>query len=69
MSFWVRFNRGVEADLQRLFDFMLERYLVRDGCNPNLPKQALLTSRAGAATLTRSPLTCRKVSMRTFRVS
>lgn len=66
MSFWVRFTRGAGADLQRLFDFVLERDLVRDGCNPNLPKQALLTSRAGAATLTSSPLTCRKVSESPF---
>lgn len=66
MSFRVRFTRGAEADLERLFDFVLERELVRDGGNLSLPEQALLASRAGAATLKSSPFTCRKLSKSPF---
>ena len=66
MSFRVRFTRGAEADLERLFDFVLERELARDGGNLNLSEQALLAIRAGAATLKTSPFTCRKVGQSPF---
>ncbi len=66
MSFRVRFTRGAEADLERLFDFVLERELARDGGNLNLSEQALLAIRAGGATLKTSPFTCRKVGQSPF---
>ncbi|MDP3351548.1 MAG: type II toxin-antitoxin system RelE/ParE family toxin [Hydrogenophaga sp.] len=66
MSFRVRFTRGAEADLERLFNFVLERELARDGGNLNLPEQALLAIRAGVSTLKSSPFTCRKVGQNPF---
>ena len=60
MSFKLRLTRAAEADLERLFDFILERELARDGGDWTLPEQALAALRAGIATLQSSPFTCRK---------
>ncbi len=66
MSFKVRLTRGAEADLERLFDFVLERELARDGGDLTLPEQALAALRAGIATLKTSPFTCRKAGQSPF---
>ena len=66
MSFRVRLTRGAEADLDRLFDFVLERELVRDGGDLALPEQAIAALRAGIATLKTSPFTCRKAGQSPF---
>ena len=66
MSFRVRLTRGAEADLERLFDFVLERELAREGGNLALAEQALAAIRAGFATLKTSPFTCRKVGQSPF---
>lgn len=66
MSFKVRLTRDAEADLDRLFDFVLERELARDGGNLALPAQALTALRAGIATLKTSPFTCRKAAQSPF---
>jgi len=60
VSFRVRLTRDAEADLERLFDFVLERELGRAGGNLELAEQALDAIRAGIATLRSSPFTCRK---------
>ena len=60
MSFRVRLTRAAEADLGRLFDFVLERELARDGGDLWLAEQAVAAIRAGFATLASSPFTCRK---------
>jgi plasmid stabilization system protein ParE len=60
VSFRVRLTRGAEADLDRLFDFLLERELARDGGDLTWAEQALSAIRAGIATLKTSPFTCRK---------
>ena len=60
MTFKVRLTRGAEADVERLFDFLVERELARDGGDQDLPEQALAGFRAGIATLKSSPFTCRK---------
>lgn len=65
MSFRVRLTRGAEADLVRLFDFVLERELERDG-DLSLAEQALASIRAGFATLKSSPFTCRKAGQSPF---
>lgn len=65
MSFSVRLTRGAEADLVRLFDFVLERELERDG-DLSLAEQALAAIRAGFATLKSSPFTCRKAGQSPF---
>ena len=54
------------ADLDRLFDFVLEREPARDGGNLELAEQALLAIRGGIATLKTSPFTCRKASQSPF---
>lgn len=59
MTFKVRLTRDAESDLERLFDFLVERESARDG-DLHLPEQAMVALRAGIATLKSSPFTCRK---------
>ena len=66
MRFKVRLTRGAQADLDRLFDFVLERELARDGGDLTLPEQAIASLRAGIATLETSPFTCRKTGQSPF---
>ena len=66
MSFRVRLTRDAEADLERLFDFVLERELAREGGDLDLAQQALAAIRAGFATLKTSPFTCRKAGQSPF---
>ncbi|WP_233856566.1 type II toxin-antitoxin system RelE/ParE family toxin [Paraburkholderia sp. HD33-4] len=57
MTYQGRLTRAAAADLQRLYDFILER----DGMDFSLVESALQAIRAGIATLRTSPFTCRKV--------
>ncbi len=66
MSFRVRLTRAAEADLDRLFDFIIERELAREGGDVVLAEQALAAIRAGVATLKSSPFTCRKAGQSPF---
>ena len=66
MSFRVRLTWEARNDLERLFDFILERELQRPGGNLELAEQALSAIRAGVATLKASPFTCRKVGKSPF---
>lgn len=66
MTFQVRLTRQAEADLERLFDFVLERELARDGGDLELAQEALAAMRAGIATLQASPFTCRKAGRSPF---
>lgn len=66
MTFKVRLTRGAEADLARLFDFLLERELSRGGGDLALPTQAIAALRSGIATLKTSPFTCRKAGQSPF---
>ena len=66
MSFRVRLTREAEADLERLFDFVLERELARAAGNLELAEQALHAIRVGIATLETSPFTCRKAGQSPF---
>lgn len=66
MTFEVRLTRDAEADLDRLFDFLLERELGRDGCDLALPGQVIAALRSGIATLKTSPFTCRKAGLSPF---
>jgi plasmid stabilization system protein ParE len=66
VSFRVRLTREAEADLDRLFDFVLERELDRDGGDLSLAEQAVVAIRAGVATLKTSPFTCRKAGQSPF---
>ncbi|MFT3816510.1 MAG: type II toxin-antitoxin system RelE/ParE family toxin [Rubrivivax sp.] len=66
MSFKVRLTQGAEADLDRLFDFVLERELARQGGDPTLPERAMTALRDGMATLKTTPFTCRKAGASPF---
>ena len=66
MRFKVRLTRDAEADLSRLFDFLIQRELARDGGDLDLPEQAVTALRAGIATLKSSPFTCRKAGISPF---
>ena len=67
MSLRVRLTRGAEADLERLFDFVLQRELAREGGGDlDLAEHALAALRAGIATLQTSPFTCRKAGPSPF---
>ena len=66
MSFRVRLTRDAETDVDRLFDFLMERELSRDGGDLTLPTQAIAALRSGVATLNTSPFTCRKAVQSPF---
>ncbi|MBI5716553.1 MAG: type II toxin-antitoxin system RelE/ParE family toxin [Burkholderiales bacterium] len=66
MTFRVRLSRQAQADLERLFDFVLERELARTGGDLELAEQAIAAIRAGLATLRASPFTCRKAGQSPF---
>lgn len=66
MNFRVRLTRDAEADLVRLFDFILERELARDGGDLSLAEQAVTALRDGIVTLRSSPFTCRKAGRSPF---
>ena len=66
MSFRVRLTRDAEADLERLFDFVLGRELGRVGGDLELADEALVAIRAGIATRKTSPFTCRKAGQSPF---
>ena len=51
MSFRVRLTAEAEGDLDRLFDFIIERELARDGGDLDLAAQALAAIRSGIDTL------------------
>ena len=66
MTFRVRLTRDAQADLERLFDFVLERELERPGGDLELAQRAITAIRAGIATLQTSPFTCRKAGTNPF---
>jgi plasmid stabilization system protein ParE len=66
VTFKIRLTRDAEADLDRLFDFLLERELSRDGGDLSLPTQAIAALQSGIATLKTSPFTCRKAGQSPF---
>lgn len=66
MSFRVRLTREAAADLDRLFDFVLQRELTRDTSDLALAEQAIAAIRAGFETLRTSPFTCRKAGQNAF---
>ncbi|MFS2167187.1 type II toxin-antitoxin system RelE/ParE family toxin [Variovorax sp. Varisp62] len=59
MSYAVRFTREAAEDLERLYDFVIERELARGG-DLALAARALEAIENGIAALSFSPFTCRK---------
>lgn len=66
MSFKVRLTREAEADLVRLFEFVIEREVQREGGDLKFIERALTAIQAGFATLKSSPFTCRKAGKSPF---
>jgi plasmid stabilization system protein ParE len=67
VSFRVRLTLEAQADLARLFDFVIERELAREGGGDlALAGQALDAIRAGIETLRTTPFTCRKAGRSPF---
>jgi len=66
VSYRVRLTRDAEADLERLFDFVLERELARGGGDISLAERAVSAIRSGIEVLRTSPFTCRKAGSSPF---
>lgn len=66
MTYQVRFTREAQQDLERLFDFVIERELARDGGDLALADLALAAIQAAMSVLERFPFTCRKASDNPF---
>jgi plasmid stabilization system protein ParE len=62
VNFRIRLTREAEADLERLFDFVLQRELERAAGDLTLAEQAVAAIRAAFTTLRTSPFTCRKAA-------
>lgn len=60
MSYSVLLTEEAQDDLERLFDFVLERELSREGGRFELAAEALEAIKAGMKVLERFPFTCRK---------
>lgn len=61
MSYEVVFSREAEADLERLFDHLLERELNSPPGDLDLPERALHAIRVACDFLALNPFSCRKV--------
>ena len=67
MTFKVRLTREAEDDLLRLFDFLVQRELAREGSGDlALADKAIVAIQSGFATLKTSPFTCRKAEQSPF---
>jgi plasmid stabilization system protein ParE len=66
VTFKVKLTREAEEDLDRLFDFIIERELARDAGDLELADQALSAIKDGLGLLERFPFTCRKAGTSPF---
>lgn len=66
MTYKVEFSPAAADDLQRLFDFSLQRELNSATGDLDAPERALQAIRAGMAFLEATPLVCRKVGDSAF---
>ncbi|WP_367121972.1 type II toxin-antitoxin system RelE/ParE family toxin [Rhodoferax sp.] len=62
----VEFSEEADADLERLFDFALQRELNSESGDLDAPGRAIQAIRNGVAFLKSSPFTCRKVGASPF---
>jgi plasmid stabilization system protein ParE len=65
VTYGIRFTRRAVDDLERLYDFILERELARSG-DLELAERALEAIENGIAALSFSPFTCRKAGADPF---
>ena len=66
MTFEVIFSPEAEEDLERLFDYVLERELNNHTGNLDLPERAIQAIRKGCEFLAHSPFSCRKAGDSSF---
>ena len=66
MSFKVRLTSAAADDLERLFDFVLERELQRNDGDLELAERALEAIKNGISSLRVTPFTCRKAGQSPF---
>jgi len=66
VSFRVRLTLEAADDLERLFDFVLQRELQRHDGDLAVADRALAAIKSGISTLRQSPFTCRKAGTSPF---
>lgn len=66
MIYTVQFSAAADDDLQRLFDFILQRELESPAGDLDIPERALQAIKEGIGFLRRSPFACRKVGVSPF---
>ena len=66
MKYTVEFSEAAADDLERLFDFALQRELDSATGDLEIPERALRAIKNGIAFLATSPFACRKVGSRSF---
>lgn len=66
MTYEVIFSEEADEDLQRLFDFALQRELSSETGDMDIPRRALQANSDGMAFLKRSPFSCRKAGSSPF---
>jgi plasmid stabilization system protein ParE len=66
MMYEVEFSEEADADLERLFDFALQRELSSEAGDLDVPDRAIQAIRNGVAFLKSSPFACRKVGISPF---
>jgi plasmid stabilization system protein ParE len=66
VTFRVKLTVEANADLARLFEFVLQRELLRQGGDLDVAERALEAIKNGIVTLRQSPFTCRKIGPSPF---
>ena len=66
MSYRVTFSKAAAQDLERLFDYALQRELDSDTGDLDVPQRALQSIKDGVAFLQSSPFACRKADAKPF---
>ena len=66
MRYKVEFSRIADEDLERLFEFALQRELNSETGDLDIPERAIQAIRNGVIFLTSSPFACRKVGVSPF---
>jgi len=66
MTYSVIFSREAEEDLERLFDFALERELQSESGDLSIPEGAIQSIKDACQFLRKSPFSCRKAGASSF---
>jgi len=66
MIYTVQFSAAADEDLERLFDFILQRELDSEAGDLDVPERALQAIKEGIGFLRSSPFACRKVGESPF---